>query len=837
MNKKKKDELLNRPIELVRLEKHNEFSINPEYQDAVLSYNKIYNIINKRGKSELRESDPISLLSKPINLDVNNFYPLARNSYYASTKADGLRFFMLFSDGMFKHQIEKFDEESSKTIYRDIYFMDSLNNFWKIMRSNKKLESLKGIDNCIIDGELLFWGHIEKSYDNNGQVNKYIIMQDHANNIYPYIAFLAFDIIYGPIDPKFTSESTKYNIQDRDDSYDKHSANTTLDFGNSSAMIGFKGEKIWPTKKRREILETMFFNKKSILNVNYKLFGYFSLIEQFHTIGFTILVQPFIDFDTILKQDDVYSFMKNNYERELSMQYFNNTGYAIQKIDTEESDKGLGLLTDGLILTPVNSPYLVGNWTFGSNKQYKWKPDNKLTIDFELGSGTENKGYVYFACLISSKNFSYKISDENKDVIIIIPKKTVDKLGIVPGLIVEALVKNKFSNQNYIEAEFIKIRTDKKKSNSILTAISTIDMILFGSNKLLDFISLLRSNDFTSLDQNLSIKEDIFKYSSNNNKIICFFKNNPSSLINYNILKHYIKQYNLSRKQSFLKGVNLEIETKIKFNNENRPYLLSLSKNTLNEPIKYIRIYGRNHMRSTWAYKYSGKEGISPDISKSLFLISIEQKIPKKEESSISNTIKKIYYLKNISIDYSEETIITSVSIDILTDLFSISDEKSIKILEKILSHDNLNIETLLLQIYLKNVRDLTIDVSYIYQERYILSNISNFWSIEVIQFSSSKESIKDCIYEFNKGFIEKDGGQHVRIEIEYSPGLYYNNIFNQLKNERNQEIENKLNISSSDDIEILQKEFNNTLFNTSTLYIFKDYIKTLTYVLDNTSS
>ena len=184
-------------VSLILIEPHES---NALYRDAFQSYKEVYNNSIAKGKGNL---EPKFLGGNPIQLDSNNMNSLfssegsklSYKDYFVSTKANGLRFMLLIAN-------------KNVNGSRNIYLIDSRMNFWYIRQVGKSggADSLTGIlppipvdlnvDKCLLDGELLFWGFI-KTRIVNKQIKEYEISK--LGNNKPLIAFLAFDILYGPL--------------------------------------------------------------------------------------------------------------------------------------------------------------------------------------------------------------------------------------------------------------------------------------------------------------------------------------------------------------------------------------------------------------------------------------------------------------------------------------------------------------------------------------------------------------------------------------------------------------------------------------------------------------
>ncbi len=392
-------------VSLILIEPHES---NALYRDAFQSYKEIYNFSMAKGKGNL---EPKFLGGNPIQLDSNNMNSLfsidkdsklAFNDYFISTKANGLRFMLLIGN-------------KNVNGSRNIYLIDSRMNFWYIKQIGKSggmaTDNVSGIlppipvdlnvDKCLIDGELLFWGFI-KTRVINKQIKEYEISK--LGNNKPLIAFLAFDILYGPINPEYVK------------SEDEISHLTLFKLGNSGAMVGPKATGRWPTTRRRHSLEQMFLNQDSPLweylhrqspytlnTIGFSNKGKTITAIEGTRYNFTIFVSPFVKMRELFEKvpsNEIYDTMKRLFINSLQEQY-----YVISHEDHMSRirlnlpgtplkfapEKGKGLSTDGLIFTPAFDSYLIGSWTFCGNKQYKWKPANELTIDFEVGARLESE--------------------------------------------------------------------------------------------------------------------------------------------------------------------------------------------------------------------------------------------------------------------------------------------------------------------------------------------------------------------------------------------------------------------------------------------------------------
>jgi mRNA (guanine-N7-)-methyltransferase len=650
------------------------------------------------------------------------------------TKANGLRFMLLIGN-----------KNINGT--RNIYLVDSQIKFW-IMRqigraSGNSTENMTGIlppipvdlnvDKCLIDGELLFWGLI-KTRVVNKQIKEYNISKIGNNR--PLIAFLAFDILYGPINPKYVkSDEEKSHL-------------TVFQLENSSAMVGPKTKNRWPTSKRRHVLEQMFLNPDSPLwnflhvqspyNLNTTVTGrkgnIMSIIEGTR-YNFTIFVSPFVKMKELFEKfpsSEIYDKMKNLFVSSLESQFFlvNFTDHVsrmkMQLPNTplrNAAGKGKGLSTDGLIFTPAFENYLVGSWTFCSNKQYKWKPANELTIDFEIGNqvGDSEEAYYYYGLVRRNKHvvFDYVIDDINYKAII------ESDVELTKSSIFECIFSRKDPETEFMIFNIVQERYDKIEPNSFLTATSNLNSAnirneldflkkIYGPNSkpsVLDLVFFIKSSKLTS-EQKFKVLEALSK-----EKLIkCCIKKNPLLLFGEEIPK-LLKM--ISKKQN---NSSYELELRIDFTNPNYNYsncLISRFIDSEYTPVPIVKIYDNSNKESRSirsVYALLGDEASEASLI-------LEETIDKVNIDSIN--ISDIVYNYNFGIFLSNEIKKPDVEI-------------------KQGSKNSGNTE---------------------YQNRYTITNLSKFWRVDIIEYGNAKD-LKQA-----KSMWEQR--PRTRIEIEYAPASY----------------------------------------------------------------
>lgn len=735
-------------ISLILLEPHAENSL---YKDAYQSYKEIYNSCMVRGKGNL---DPKFLGGNPIQLESdnmgslfeynennnkNNYIPMY-NNYFVSTKANGLRFMLMIGN---QNVVDK---------SRNIYLVDSKLNFWVIRQfgikgttiglNNEIIEDTGylppipielNVDKCLIDGELLFWGIIKTKIVGN-QIKEYIITNDGRNPC--MIGFLAFDILYGPTNPNY--------VVDMQEGLDHL---TRFQLGQNSGMVGPKAVGRWPTTRRRYVLEEMFLNKDSPLWSYLHKPSNSSLITMKYTkIGgnitnvvgpryhFTIFVSPFINMKELFEgrnSTDIYKYMKNVLNEEVSKQlyYVDNGNIIITPLPGISKNiighnMGKGLSSDGLIFTPAYEDYLIGSWTFCGNKQYKWKPSDELTIDFEIGDKVDiidNNNMYYYYGLVRKRNkvnFEYVINNIPYKAII----QSEEYLG---NSIVECLMIYTNDISKYIVFKVIQKRYDKLEPNSYLTAYSILnasnirgELNFLKINKkynpnILDLILFIKNNQLNK-DNQLNILSTLSK-----NKLMkCYLNKHPLLLFNTekdNILDMIEKRQN---------NPNYELEIRIDFKNSRYNYSNCLIERLLESeyvPIPIVKIYDKFEKKSSIRSVYTL---IGDELEESTLLFEETIEKVKIDSLNITNDI----YNYDFGIHLSNE----------------IKSDYEIKY---------------------KSPRAGNIE----YQIRYMITSLSKYWRIDIIEFGNSTD--------LNNAKLNWKQNRKTRIEIEYAPASYIEDL------------------------------------------------------------
>lgn len=760
---------------------------NSLYRDAYQSYKEIYNSIMVKGKGNL---EPKFIGGNPIQMEPNNIQSiftstLELNDYYISTKANGLRFMLMIGNK---------DLDGS----RRIYLIDSKMNFWRVRQHSSNEGQASGdkgyippipaelnIDKCLIDGELLFFGSIETK-SNKGEIKEYIITKNGKHK--PLIAFLAFDILYGPINPDY--ELPKGTQEAHVLGNEKDAAlEYNYKLGNSGSMVGPKALGRWPTTRRRHVLEQLFHNPDSplwkyihsqeiyTLNRTKKITQ--DIERVLDSFSFTLFISPFIE----LKQTnfnnskDLYEYMIQVFNDSIRKQYFkaNFKDESIYEYKTlppsPKSSKpgiGNGLMSDGIIFTPVYHSYLIGPWTFCNNKQYKWKPAHELTIDFQVGKliKQERGIYYYQACVKKGKiiPFTYMSDEKQNDVLLAHNQPLTEKS------IIECIWNNHIKDNAFL-FEFVQKRYDKVSPNSYLTATSVMNAmnvrkeLNFLPNKLpnvLDLVYYIYNKELTS-DNAINLLLTMDK-----NKLMkCCLKKNPLLLFDN---QEQILEL-ISKKQS---NPNYELELQINFKNNQRNYTECLIGTFIDKeytPVPIVKTYDKSStLRSVYVLMSDDSE----------FVIH-ENTINKKRINEI-NAVESFY-------NYEYAIVLSDESIS----------DKQIKL-------NSGHVE---------------------YQVRYTIANISVFWRLDIIEYGNASNLASA------KSAWEKS--PKTRIELEYAPAYILEDLLHWENDDIFHDLFNQMGIKYINKDIIMQKfnEYKTKLNNTDPKIILADLGSSLIKLFD----
>jgi hypothetical protein len=819
----RKFKINNQPYEQIVLRRLTPKNDLIAYNRAQSSYDSIYTAIQFRGTPET-EYKVDNLMGKPIQLDPDNMFPLLIDEFYVSTKADGLRFFLMIAEDVYldyrERGIQATDElKFTHKAQRYIFFIDSKRNFWRLESSGKIQDHLyfTDIDKCLIDGELLFFPNdVKIVLDEDGEVAAYYIQHEgtKSGNRRPFVVFLAFDIIYGPTDPmykyeKHVEEGLKLeNTAKINDLYRARPEvkDTTLIFGSNQAKMGFKEESRWPTINRRMILQEMFINVLSPLRAQ--------LTDMSRIGNFTILLSPFLDLNDVLAADDPYEYAKDIYVSELNKQFRSYTNFNLTDLTLDRN-----LRTDGLIFTPKYKSYLVDMWSLGRNKQYKSKPKNELTIDFKLGSEVSPDKYE---CYVDNDPHPYHYSGTQVFIKDAVHKSVIRKM-INDGkpIFVECNYQQQSITDDIIFT-IKKFREDKLKANASKTASSTLSLLHgpMARYDMLNFAKNLRRRDI-HLNTDPSILE-VISPGVKNQLVMCM---DPITILNIDHQQFLSTLYDMISKR---KSHELECRIGLEDPRDIVKTVLSEALGGKYKSIPMVRYYkdtdGEDGEKETYRATFAELE------KGSLILQDISTK---RTINTVSVPMTDLYnkrYVKKCSVVLAKEEIIPDDYLDdllrsgqvvynktILADIiekgsdsihknmlmnmnfdkfklrmekYGPSDEdtdirKYAKMLLKdstVTSDDNISISQLdpditdSKMLTEKISKGMTIPTGrFEYQVRYIINNLSDYWSIEIIEYG--KSSGRMCSYlEALKNYGDGPNvkGSQTRIEIEYKPFEMY---------------------------------------------------------------
>jgi len=694
---------------------------------AVESYDDIYNNIMSKGKTKLRSQ---FLGGNPVTLEKKDFPTLVNNEYVVSTKADGMRFLLMIGNK------SEFDQ-------RHLFFVDRNKDFWIIVNNGEELPKIGNIPNCLIDGELLLWG-------GDLVYNEDIIRLTPVNKIKPLMVFSAFDILYGPTDPKF----------------DGVNANLKLDLGSSGGFMGPKGGYRWPWNKRYSVLSTMLTNDYSSLK------SYNSNLDTL--FRFKMVVSPFIDLKTVLKAKDPYSYMKTVFSKGLKYQF-------------PEIPTGLVKKTDGLILTPTNTEYLKGSWTFCGNDQFKWKPSDELTVDLKIGKEIkiiidvdgESQTIAGYSGYTRRGNKMVRIGN------IIFDSNVKPKASIV-----ECLWLNDPNNPTIFE--YKNDRLDKKQPNAEKTVLSVIEAIRDPfSMKALKIVYEYGVDKLITISKTNKIPKQIETVLHQLNepfKIKCILNKFPEKIFSIDELEK-LRQLVVKAQ----KNPNSELETRFNFP-MNLPYfnclVSKLRDSDYVQPLPVLKLYGKNGERTS-------------------SVILGDHKV--REESTVKSTIDKIRFNKNY--------VMGKLNYDI-------------KHLDTVLSEEN---------IYKPN--KLFKPELYRYQVRYEIDPLplspigktpSVLWRLDITEYGDSKISSEKAKHEY-------EINPKTSIEIEYAPGDQENSVWKYYEDNMSQKnLMNvidifRLNVGGNINSAIVKKKLDervDKLLRIDPEFAVKDYCKLVNWVL-----
>jgi cyclopropane fatty-acyl-phospholipid synthase-like methyltransferase len=613
-----------------------------DYKLAFETYKDIYNNIMVVGKGDLQ---PRSLFGNPIQLDSTNYESLLTLSvdnmieftdYYVNAKVDGKRYMLLISN----------TEENSKEKARKMFFMDGKMDFYKLDQT----PIIKNIDKCLIDGE---------------------IVENKDGTVF----FFAFDMLYGPMEPKTVE---KYVQSDSWQNPEMHAAHVvTFEHGNSAPMVGPKALDRWPSHRRLEALNAINFN-------------------YYDTNVLKLIISPSYKLSSIISENSekTYSDTKKEFLSKIKSDLQTLYRYNLNEKDLD---------FDGLILTPVYSTYVVGPWNYCNYIQYKWKPKSELTIDFMLGKEVMIDEERYFYAQVKNRGNVEDFVYEDKQVVV----------SWNPDLKSGQIVETEFRTikGDIIVYKFVLHRPDKRDPNSILTAKSTLNTLTFKYNKINDIL------DFVYYVKNLPSKDkkelrNFFSTIDDDKMKKFIIMKDPMEFFSNSDITELVKMIDYTKNNK-----NHELEVQLKFDTNVKQVkncIMTIMENygSRYEPVPVVRGYDEKDPFKRTEFAYLGTNVLIPG------------------HQEYKKSIKKMTFTNELFNAMYE---------------INLSEEKKIN-------------------------QEMKFN-KFVYQLRNVISGVSKFWKLELIEFAtgSTVEEAKENINNQSK----------LRVEIEYDPGTFIKELFN----------------------------------------------------------
>jgi hypothetical protein len=430
----------------------------------------------------------------PVTLERNDIYTIVskdlnKNYRYSVTqKVDGIRL-LLFAN---------YKKENGM---RNITFIDRNNDFYKLNNYTRDdLPTFNG-PKTLIDGELVL-------YDKENNV---VNASERYSNI-KLFSYMAFDILYGPMSIEYTGPPE----------YKK------LTIGSEVSMAGPIGGKMWPYKKRYDLLYQLLVPNN--LNDNRPpLSAAFKECEWFIPE-----IKPIYFINSLKITDKLYEYNNNKAFFQKSLIKFRKAFYElINTYIRTGQNKGelINVNLDGLIFTPFDTEYVIGGpWKKFLNVQYKWKPVEEQSIDFLIKI---EKTDIY--------KLQVKVGDNLIDFInkrIKQPYEITDKsINGIKTLKVKNGTIGEFTwNVQQRKFELLGIRKDKKSPNGLVTAINVMNAIRYP-------VDLEIIKKFLIVDKlNSAGIKDLLQYMTKSQLLRCGINNNKIELFNNNFKVNLLEQ-------------------------------------------------------------------------------------------------------------------------------------------------------------------------------------------------------------------------------------------------------------------------------------------------------
>lgn len=580
---------------------------SPEYFLIEKEYNNLVNNIT-------RETNYKSFLGGlPVTLERKDIFTIISKDFkgdyrYSSTqKVDGTRL-LLFAN--FK----------TKTGLRNITFIDRNNDFYTLKnRTRDNLPNFNG-PKILIDGELV-------TFNNENQLTS---PNTNYSNIKMF-SFMAFDILYGPIEINYSGPPN----------------NKRLNIGSEGSMAGPIGGKMWPYKKRYDILYQLLVPNemndfRPILSLAFKNCKWF--IPE---------IKPIYLMEALFRTKTIYQAGNSSAFFQQSLVKFRNTFYKLINEEVRVSQQYhaelINVTLDGIIFTPFDAEYVLGGpWKKFLNVQYKWKPTDEQSIDFAI---FKEKGKYVLKIKKGPELVTYTVEVEAKKYV---PAEINDKskTELARSKTRDGTIGEFVFNKSDNKFELLRLRRDKTIPNSLSTAINVINAIKHPVD--LEIIKKFARVD--KLNQN-GVK-DLLKYMTKSQKLRCMLNNKMIDLFNIQFKNQINKLLNEFKQNN---GYELEIrfgiieptrfQTNLPFNLYKQviDVLSLLYKNSKFEYSVFYDYYSRD-IRTRYLYL--------EDLKSTVKLASIEK-------TSLENVNIDLKYLYNLDLRFAlsnEKTVTETVS-------------------------------------------------------------------------------------------------------------------------------------------------------------------------------
>jgi hypothetical protein len=302
-----------------------------EYKSVIASYyDLVRSSITREDKEEFIGGLPITLMRKHVVALLSQSRRYQRHSKYTVTsKVDGTRVLM-------------FVNERDSNGLRRIHFIDR--NLAIFSLTNKEKYRLSAIEGpkMLLDGELVFY---------KKGVSYYHLLARETD----YLTFMIFDILYGPT-----------SVKDSDG---------VVTYGSANAIAGPMKASHYDYSRRLSLLKDLIVPTPANRDRP-------PLSLSFGDNPFFKIELKRVDYLSSLPGDGSVKAIHRAFEEERNQYYdflTNATGV------NHDRYRKVRLSYDGLIFTPIDTPYVFGNWNKYLNAQYKWKPSSEQTIDFHIG--------------------------------------------------------------------------------------------------------------------------------------------------------------------------------------------------------------------------------------------------------------------------------------------------------------------------------------------------------------------------------------------------------------------------------------------------------------------